>query len=388
MVPLEEAAEINPRSTALPPDKPVSFVGMAELNADRAVAEPRETLPFRDVAKGYTLFRDQDILAAKITPCWENGKVGQARLDHEDGVGSTEFHVVRVHDSVAARYLMHFLRSPMVRATGELRMTGSGGQRRVPANYLRSLEVPLPPLVEQQRIAAILDHADSLRAKRRQVLAHLDDLTQAIFHDMFGRFHEWAWETSAVRDVGDVQLGRQRAPKYQTGQWSRPYLRVANVQMNGLKLDDVLTMDFDPRDFAAYRLETGDILLNEGQNTELVGRPAMWRGEIDDCCFQNTLVRFRPDRALVTPEFAVHVFLEFLNVGQFARISSKTSNVAHLGKERFAGMDMPVPPMGLQSEFSAAVDAIRTQQARVRAVAHGEEELFASLQSRAFRGEL
>lgn len=286
---------------------------------------------------------------------------------------------------IDASYLYYWLRAnrPMLESLGN-----GATFKELSKKTVEQLEVPVPPIQEQRRIAAILDHADALRAKRHQVLAHFDDLTQSIFHDMFGRFRDWRWPTVAVREAGAVQLGRQRSPKYQTGKWPRPYLRVANVQMDWLKLDDVLTMDFDPKDYGAYRLEYGDVLLNEGQNTEFVGRPAMWRDEIDGCCFQNTLVRFSPDRDRVTPEFALHVFLEFLRTGQFARISSKTSNVAHLGKERFAAMAMPLPPLEMQTAFSSAVTAIRLQRERaVEACATGDE-LFASLQSRAFTGEL
>ena len=73
----------------------------------------------------------------------------------------------------------------------------------------------------------------------------------------------------------------------------RPYLRVANVYENRIDTSDVLTMHFDDEKFDIYRLEPGDILLNEGQSPDLVGRPAMYRGEIADVCFQNTLIRFR-----------------------------------------------------------------------------------------------
>lgn len=158
--------------------------------------------------------------------------------------------------------------------------------------------------------------------------------------------------------------------------------------MNWLSLSNVLAMDFSPPDFESYRLEVGDILLNEGQNTEFVGRPAMWRGEIADCCFQNTLLRFQADRTKILPEFALYVFLEFLHAGQFARISGKTSNVAHLGKERFAAMFMPVPPIQLQHDLTRrleCVDRIRTDM-QTSSAAHSE--LFASLEARAFRGEL
>ncbi|NEE57018.1 restriction endonuclease subunit S, partial [Streptomyces sp. SID8455] len=98
---------------------------------------------------------------------------------------------------------------------------------------------------------------------------------------------------------------------------------MANVFEDRIDFDDVLQMDFDDSDFQKYCLKPGDILLNEGQSTELVGRPAMWRGERDGFCFQNTLVRFQAcDRVL--PEYALAVFLRYFRTGEFAKISSKT----------------------------------------------------------------
>lgn len=247
------------------------------------------------------------------------------------------------------------------------------------------VELPLPPLPEQRRIAAILDKADRLRTQRRETLTHLDALTQSIFHDMFG---DSDFPVTTVAAVGTVQLGRQRAPKYQTGKFTTPYMRVANVRLNSLALDDVLSMDFDEKDTSSYMLAYGDILLNEGQSTELVGRPAMWRNEIEGCCFQNTLVRFIADRSIVVPEFALAVFLKYFHDGEFSKISSKTSNVAHLGAARFARMPFLVPPLELQQTFARRVAAVERLKEKHRDQLAELDALFASLQHRAFQGEL
>lgn len=187
------------------------------------------------------------------------------------------------------------------------------------------------------------------------------------------------WPVFRVDEVGRVQLGRQRTPKYQTGKHTHPYLRVANVYDNRFDLTDVLSMDFDARDFETYRLEDGDILLNEGQSSELVGRPALWRGEISNCCFQNTLVRFQADRAKLTPEFALAVFRYYFHTGQFSQISSKTSNVAHLGSARFAAMPFPLPPMSEQRRIADVLGRAEALRAKRRAALAQIDELTISL---------
>jgi type I restriction enzyme S subunit len=288
------------------------------------------------------------------------------------------------------RYLYHWFASGKIQAL--LRSFGQKTTNISNLNFDRclKLQIPLPPLAEQKRIAEVLDKAEELRAKRRAALAQLDTLTQSIFLEMFGdpMANEKNWPLLAVGKAGLVQLGRQRAPKYQSGKHTRKYVRVANIYENRIDLSDVLSMDFDSKDFALYRLQHGDILLNEGQSTELVGRVAMWRNEISDCCFQNTLVRFQPHRKTTTPEFALAVFLHYYRSGEFAKISSKTSNVAHLGAGRFAAMPFPLPPLPMQEEFARRFKLVEKLKATQRASLAELDTLFASLQQRAFTGEL
>src|SRR5262249_21239012 len=148
-------------------DDEVAFLPMAAVSEERADVMPQSVRTFGQVKAGYTYFRNGDVLVAKITPCFENGKIAVAHLTHRHGFGSTEFHVIRaVEERLDRRYLVHFLRRERIRIEGERRMTGSAGQRRVPKSFIEGVEIPLQPLAEQRRIAAILDAADALRQKR------------------------------------------------------------------------------------------------------------------------------------------------------------------------------------------------------------------------------
>ena len=119
------------------------------------------------------------------------------------------------------------------------------------------------------------------------------------------------WEWVRVKDIGEVQLGRQRAPQYHSGPNMRPYLRVMNVFEDRIDTEDIMKMDFSPEEFERYRLEPEDILLNEGQSRELVGRSAIYHGEIPSACFTNTLVRFRPDTPIES-DYPQIVFLAWM----------------------------------------------------------------------------
>lgn len=161
-----------------------------------------------------------------------------------------------------------------------------------------------------------------------------------------------------IDEVGTVQLGRQRSPKYQTGKHTRPYLRVANVFDGRIDTSDVLAMDFNDADVAHYELKHGDILLNEGQSPQYLGRSAIYRGEVPGACFQNTLIRFQTDPRLTSPEFAHLLFQYYMYSGRFMPQSRQTTNIAHLGAGRFASMQFILPPLKEQTRILAKLGEV------------------------------
>ncbi len=163
----------------------------------------------------------------------------------------------------------------------------------------------------------------------------------------------WCWAT--VEQVGSVQLGRQRTPKHHQGKHMRPYLRVANVFEDRIDTSDVMEMNFTPEEYPIYKLEYGDILLNEGQSPELLGRPAMYRDEVPGACFQNTLIRFKAS-PVANPQYALFVFRAHMHSGRFAKEATITTNIAHLSGGRFARVEFPLPPLPEQRRIVAEVE--------------------------------
>lgn len=426
------------------------------------------TRALNEVCKGYTTFRENDVLFAKITPCMENGKLAVVpRLEHEWGFGSTEFHVLRAGEAVLPNWIGHFLSQRELRRDAQRSMTGSAGQLRVPATWLTVRTVPLPPIPEQRRIVAKIEElfsdldagvaalervkanlkryrASVLKAacagrlvpteaalarkeKRRYepadilLLRILKERRQRWEADQLAkmkakgqvpqdekwkaRYQEprppdlgglaelpegWAW--TRVETVGDVLLGRQRAPQYLTGRWLRPYLRCANVKDDRLDLSDIDEMDFDPVHLAKYKLEAGDILVSEGQSPELVGQSALYRGGIDGLCFQKTLHRFRRVKGGPSPEFAQIVFRSHVKSGLFRRLASITTNIAHLTLEKFESSPFPLPPASEQNRILAEVERRLSVADKVDQTIHAQltraTRLRESILKRAFEGKL
>lgn len=157
------------------------------------------------------------------------------------------------------------------------------------------------------------------------------------------------WASISMDELGEVQAGRQRNPNISEGEL-RPYLRVANVQDGWIDFSDVNEMHFSSRELPIYELRQGDILLAEGQSLELVGRPAVYRGELPGCCFQNTLVRLRPRNH--NPEFCYYICYWLFIRGAFRRIAKQTTSIAHLGVSRFAELFTFAPTLSEQQKIA------------------------------------
>ena len=163
------------------------------------------------------------------------------------------------------------------------------------------------------------------------------------------------WAVLTVGEVGEVRLGRQRAPQYEHGQHPTPYLRAANITADGLRLSDVLRMDFTPEERRIYELQAGDIVLSEASGSaDHVGRAAVWLGEIPGCCFQNTVIRFRS--AAAASAYALIVFRHLAESGAFARAAHGVG-IQHLSASRFARMTFPLPPKAEQDRIVAEAEA-------------------------------
>lgn len=247
-------------------------------------------------------------------------------------------------------------------------------------------KVYLPALPEQRRIAAILDKADALRAKRREALAQLDRLAQSIFVEMFGDpvANPKGWRLCSFNDACPTRLGKMLDQKQQTGQHARKYLRNANVQWFRLDLNDVLEMDFEESARETFALKDGDLLICEGGEP---GRAAIWRNQFAECYYQKALHRGRPNPNLARSEYLLWL-LWFLSKrgGLSDHVTSAT--IAHLTGEKLKAMMIPLPPLALQQSFVERLEAHEHLRRKLEHALESQDDLFGTLQHRAFQGVL
>jgi len=364
-----------------------------------------------------TVFRMGDVLYGRLRP-----NLNKVVVAPFDGICSTDILVLRPTSLLDARYLLLVLSTRHFLDYAERQAKGIN-LPRLSIEALLEYIAPIPPIAEQRRILDNLEvraaalHAveerlvsttrlvDALPAKimaaatrglltrtwrAHSSLAEAASETKAEFADGSGRLPK-GWTSEQIDSVGSVRKGRDRLPKHHQGPNMRPYLRVANVLEGQIDLTDVMTMNFTPAEYERFRLKAGDILLNEGQSHNLVGRPAMVDDKLDGFCFTNSLIRFRTGE-LVLPDFALLVFRHYLHAGVFSRIAKITTNLAHLGAERFSTLPFPLPPLDEQHEIASIagtlLDDVERIKRRMVSLSNALESLVVALRSDALAGRL
>jgi type I restriction enzyme, S subunit len=224
---LAEVCSINPTidKSAIADDLAVSFVPMPAVEAESGGIDVSATRKFGEVKKGYTPFREGDVLFAKITPSMENGKMAVVPSLHNGlGFGSTEFHVLRAHTGISPLFVYYFVSSRAFRHVAEHNMSGAVGQRRVTTPYLSACKIPVPPTAEQHRIVAKIEElfseldqgVASLKTARKQLKVYRQSLLKNAFEGKltaaWRAAHADQLETAAALQQ---RIARERQARYQ-----------------------------------------------------------------------------------------------------------------------------------------------------------------------------
>ena len=181
---LNELCEINPKKPSKPSDELVSFISMSQVSEDGQIIST-ETKTYDEVSKGFTSFKDKDVLVAKITPCFENGKGALAHtLVNGIGFGSTEFHVLRAKENTDPKFIYYLTRTDAFRAKGTMNMQGSAGHRRVTTDFIQIYKINTPPLPEQQKIAKILSTWDKAISMTERLIDNSTQQKKALMQQL------------------------------------------------------------------------------------------------------------------------------------------------------------------------------------------------------------
>lgn len=371
-------------------DSGIVFLRVQNINGGK-VNYDQQTL-FIDELTHKTLSRSQ-ILAGDILVSIA-GTIGRAGIvpDNAPPLNCNQaVAIVRTNEDIFRPYLRHWLESNDAQSQ-MIGATVTGTISNLSLTQIGNLQVPLPLLEEQKRIAEILDRAEELRSKRREAIAQLDTLTQAIFIEMFGDpvSNPKGWDMGkTLGDVAEIVSGITKGRKL-NGKAVReiPYLAVVNVQDRRLDLTIIKTIEATEDEIARYKLQVNDLLLTEGGDPDKLGRGTLWNGELPECIHQNHIFRVRITLNLIHPLFLNWLIGSQRGKKYFLKQAKQTTGIATINMTQLRGFSLLIPPLDLQQEFARRVEAIEKLKTTHCASLSELDSLFTSLQHRAFRGEL
>ncbi len=293
-------------------------------------------------------------------------------------------------DLVAPAYLVAVLNSAIVKSQVD-RLVRGVAQKTLNLAALKAVRVPLPSLPEQRRIADILDRADTLRAKRRAALALLDTLTQSMFIDMFGdpATNPKRWPTSRLGDL--IASGPQNGlykPSTDYGSGT-PILRIDGFYDGAVTdLRELKRVRLTDQERELFRLRADDVVINRVNSREYLGKSALIPALDEPTVFESNMMRFSLNRQVVEPLYVVASLQTAAVKTQILRSAKDAINQSSINQQDVNGIRLNIPRLDLQREFVLRVAAADKLKAAHRASLAQLDALFASLQHRAFRGEL
>ncbi|HZC07538.1 MAG TPA: restriction endonuclease subunit S [Ktedonobacterales bacterium] len=351
-----------------------------------------------------TYIEDGDLLVAKITPSFENGKQGIIEsLPLPFGYATTEVIPINGIPGVSdKRFLASYLLRSGVRAALAAKMEGSTGRQRLSASTLANLKIMLPPLAEQRAIARILRAAqNAIAARRRQVTLERERkaaLMQRLFtHGVRGEPTKQteigempqSWQVVRLGEIADVAYGLTVNETRRKCLRTAPYLTVANVTRGALRLDEVKQIGMLDGDSERFRVHKGDVLLVEGNgNPKLLGSAAIWRDELPFALHQNHLIRARPNQDVICSSWLAEYINGDDGRAQLLGRSKTSSGLQSINSRVVSELSIPLPSLSEQREIADILAACDAHIAALEREIALHEELFRALLEEMMSGRL
>ncbi|GGZ88164.1 restriction endonuclease subunit S [Algibacter mikhailovii] len=270
------------------------------------------------------------------------------------------------------------------------RKAGGAAQPNISTKAIGNFKIPLPPLDQQKKIAAILDAADAYRQKTKALITKYEELTQSLFLDMFGDpvTNPKGWEIISLVDYGSFKNGLNFS-RDESGVTLK-YLGVGDFK-SLYKIDDLDTLssiELNSLPSEGYLLKNGDLVfVRSNGNKALVGRCVEVTSGNRKVTFSGFCIRYRVDSPKINPSYLAQLFRNKSFKKQMLQ-GGRGANIQNINQKILASIKVPVPKLSIQNQFTDSIIAIEVQKAQAQASLAQAENLFNSLLQKAFKGEL
>ncbi|MGV0420906.1 restriction endonuclease subunit S [Corynebacterium guaraldiae] len=287
---------------------------------------------------------------------------------------------------IDARYLAHYLLSQK----DALQSLGTGATfKELSKTRAADIRIPLPPLDEQRRIAAVLDEVGRLSSIQIKKVEGLEALKRVVVEEFLKARGDQEVELGTISEIqSGITKGRKVSKKSTTS--IVPYLSVSNVKDGFLQLHPVKEINATNDEISRYQLQRGDIVLTEGGDPDKLGRGTVWNNEIPVCIHQNHIFRVRilQDSTVMTPEVLAAILSSSRPKKHFLRSAKQTTGIASINKSQLSRTPIPNLTRDDVRALSLQIELLKLEQERAETQRSSFEELRQSLSTRAFQGEL
>lgn len=371
---------------------PTSFVPMAGVDEKNGVIRRLETKLYRQVARGFTYFEENDVLFAKITPSMENGKCAIAHnLIDGLGFGSTEFHVIRPGPRITPHWLYYFLRRRVFRLDAREHFTGAVGQQRVPDDFISASLIPLPGSIDLQNYLA--DRIEALLADLKNAQATLSTMRRDIDHVMESVLYEVFEDSSQISDWDEKYISElcyQPQYGYTESASLEPigpkFVRITDIQNDTVNWDTVPYCPISQERFPIYQLQPGDILFARTGAT--TGKTFLVR-ECPPAIFASYLIRLRVKKAIL-PELLGWFFKSEL---YWSQVRPRGGAQPNMNATLLKKVRVRYPPSRqAQQHLVGYLDSIQDEVSRMQNTLKENDDILQQVEqailNEAFRGKL
>ena len=285
---------------------------------------------------------------------------------------------------IDAKFLLHFLPKKLKQIEDA---TSFATVKHLSVKGIQAIEIPLPPLPEQRRIAALLDHADALRQKDRQLLAHYDKLAQSVFLDLFGDpvKNEKGWVFKSIEQLitDGPQNGLYKpSSAYGTG---TPILRIDSFYDGSISNIELLKrVRVEDKELRMFQIYEDNIVINRVNSPSHLGKSALIPKLLEPTVFESNMMRLEINQSWVNPSYLIKILCHDFVKKQILERSKDAVNQSSINQQDVKSFVVPVPPLPLQTHFANVIEKIEKQKAVVRQQMAASEGLFGRLLQESF----
>lgn len=402
---LSEYAWVNPKTDVsfLKPEDEVTFIPMEAVDENTGTVHLQKRF-YKEVSKGYTIFAEGDVIWAKITPCMQNGKSAVIKgLLRGVGFGSTEFHVIRPKEHIILpEFLWAILSLPSLKNAAQGTFSGSAGQQRVPAEFIKNLPIPSLSISDQQKITKnLLQIREESNKKIKQANDLLNGINQFVLNQMNLSLPKKENILSWCIKLKDLKNNRcdtdYHSPGYnelrqiiEHGKYSAESIQnlcfkissgfaagrkeQTDCEINGIPhirplnitIDGQLTLEgtkYIPKNvlIEGEKLTENEVLFNNTNSKEVIGKTTVFKGGFE-CVCSNHITRLFVDQSRIIPEYLAIILNVMRGLGIFGLLATKFNNQAGINSLTLGNFRIPVPPLELQKKIVTNV-LVRYQEA-------------------------